>query len=143
MLHVPYRGGAQALTDVIGRQVQVNFATIADAMEPIKAGRLRALAVTGATRTPALPDVPTVGEFVPGYEALGWLGVVAPKDTPAAIVGTLNATINAGLADAKINATITDWGETVLAGSPADFAAFIAAENAKWGKVIRAANIKL
>src|SRR5215831_910534 len=143
MLHVPYRGGAPALTDVLGRQVQVYFATIADAIEHIKAGRLRALAVTGATRTPALPDVPTVGEFVPGYEALGWLGVVAPKDTPAAIVGTLNATINAGLADAKINETITDWGETVLAGSPADFAAFIAAENAKWGKVIRAANIKL
>lgn len=143
MLHVPYRGGAQALTDVLGRQVQVYFATIADAMEHIKAGRLRAVAVTGATRTPALPDVPTVGEFVPGYEALGWLGVVAPKDTPAAIVGTLNATINAGLADAKINETITDWGETVFAGSPAEFAAFIAAENAKWSKVIRAANIKL
>jgi tripartite-type tricarboxylate transporter receptor subunit TctC len=143
MLHVPYRGGAQALTDVLGRQVQVYFATIADAMEHIKAGRLRAVAVTGATRTPALPDVPTVGEFVSGYEALGWLGVVAPKDTPAAIVGTLNATINAGLADAKINETITDWGETVFAGSPAEFAAFIAAENAKWSKVIRAANIKL
>src|SRR5205814_3362473 len=105
MLHVPYRGGAQALTDVLGRQVQVYFATIPDAMEYIKAGRLRALAVTGATRTPALPDVPTVGEFVSGYEALGWLGVVAPKDTPAAIVRTLNATINAGLADAKINET--------------------------------------
>ena len=143
MLHVPYRGGAQALTDVLGRQVQVYFATIADAMEHIKAGRLRALAVTGATRTPALPDVPTVGEFVSGYEALGWLGVVAPKDTPAAIVRTLNATINAGLADAKINETIADWGETVFAGSPAEFAAFIAAENAKWSKVIRAANIKL
>lgn len=143
MLHVPYRGGAQALTDVLGRQVQVYFATIADAMEHIKAGRLRALAVTGATRTPALPDVPTIGEFVPGYEAIGWLGVVAPNDAPAAIVETLNATINAGLADAKIKQTITDWGETVFAGSPAEFAAFIAAENAKWSKVIRAANIKL
>jgi len=143
MLHVSYRGGAQALTDVLGRQVQVYFATIADAMEHIKAGRLRALAVTGATRTPALPDVPTVGEFVPAYEALGWLGVVAPKETPAAIVGMLNATINAGLADAKINETITDWGEIVFAASPAEFAAFIAAENAKWSKVIRAANIKL
>ena len=143
MLHVPYRGGAQALTDVLGRQVQVYFATIADAMEHIKAGRLRALAVTGATRAPALPDVPTIGEFVPGYEAIGWLGVVAPNDAPAAIVETLNATINAGLADAKIKQTITDWGETVFAGSPAEFAAFIAAENAKWGKVIRAANIKL
>src|SRR5262245_12481113 len=127
MLHVPYRGGAPALTDLLGQQVQVYFSTIADAIEHIEAGRLRALAVTGATRTQALPDVPAIGEFVPGYEAIGWLGVVAPKDTPAAIVGTLNATINAGLADAKINETITDWGETVLAGSPADFAAFIAA----------------
>jgi len=143
MLHVPYRGGAQALTDVLGRQVQIYFATIADAMEHIRAGRLRALAVTGATRTPALPEVPTIGEFVPGYEAIGWLGVVAPNDAPAAIVETLNATINAGLADAKIKQTITDWGETVFAGSPAEFAAFIAAENAKWSKVIRAANIKL
>jgi tripartite-type tricarboxylate transporter receptor subunit TctC len=143
MLHVPYRGGAQALTDLLGRQVEVYFATIADAMAHIKAGRLRALAVTGASRTPALPDVPTIGEFVPGYEALGWLGVVAPKDLPAVIVGTLNATINAGLADAKIKETITGWGETVFAGSPAEFAAFIAAENAKWGNVIRTANIKL
>jgi tripartite-type tricarboxylate transporter receptor subunit TctC len=143
MLHVPYRGGAQALTDVLGRQVQVYFATIADAMEHIKAGRLRALAVTGRTGTPALPDVPTIAEFVPGYEAIGWLGVVAPKAASAAIVETLNAAINAGLADAKIKRTITDWGETVFAGSPAEFATFIAAENAKWGKVIQAANIKL
>jgi tripartite-type tricarboxylate transporter receptor subunit TctC len=143
MLHVPYRGGAQALTDVLGRQVQVYFATIADAMEHIKAGRLRALAVTGATRTQALPDVPTIAEFVPGYEAIGWLGVVAPKDAPPAIIETLNATINAGLSDAKIKQTITDWGETVFASSPAEFATFIAAETAKWGKVIRAANIKL
>jgi tripartite-type tricarboxylate transporter receptor subunit TctC len=143
MLHVPYRGGAPALTDLLGQQVQVFFATIADAMEHIKAGRLRALAVTGATRTPALPDVPTIGEFVPGYEAIGWLGVVAPKDIPAAIIEMLNKAINAGLADAGVKQTIVDWGETVFPTSPAGFARFIAAENEKWGKVIRAANIKL
>jgi tripartite-type tricarboxylate transporter receptor subunit TctC len=143
MLHVPYRGGAPALTDLLGQQVQVFFATIADAMEHIKAGRLRALAVTGATRTPALPDVPTIGEFVPGYEAIGWLGVVAPKDIPAAIIEMLNKAINAGLADAAVKQTIVDWGETVFPTSPAEFGRFIAAENEKWGKVIRAANIKL
>jgi len=143
MLHVPYRGGAPALTDLLGQQVQVFFATIADAMEHIKAGRLRALAVTGATRTPALPDVPTIGEFVPGYEAIGWLGVVAPKDIPATIIETLNKAINAGLADASVKQTIVDWGETVFPSSPAEFGRFIAAENEKWGKVIRAANIKL
>jgi tripartite-type tricarboxylate transporter receptor subunit TctC len=112
-------------------------------MEYIKAGRLRALAVTGATRTQALPDVPTIGEFVPGYEAVGWLGIVAPKDTPAAIIDMVNNAINAGLADPKIKQTIADWGETVLASSPAEFGKFLAAENEKWGKVIRAANIKL
>jgi tripartite-type tricarboxylate transporter receptor subunit TctC len=143
MMHVPYRGGAPALTDLLGQQVQVFFATIADAMEHIKAGRLRALAVTGATRTPALPNVPTIGEFVPGYEAIGWLGVVAPKDTPAAIIETLNRAINAGLAKAKIKQTIVDWGETVFESLPAEFGRFIATENEKWSKVIRAANIKL
>ena len=143
MLHVPYRGGAPALTDLLGQQVQVFFATIADAMEHIKARRLRALAVTGATRTPALPDVPTIGEFVPGYEAIGWLGVVAPKDIPATIIETLNKAINAGLTDASVKQTIVDWGETVFPSSPAEFGRFIAAENEKWGKVIRAANIKL
>jgi tripartite-type tricarboxylate transporter receptor subunit TctC len=143
MLHVPYRGGAPALTDLLGQQVQVNFATIPDAMDHIKAGRLRALAVTGATRTPTLPDVPTIGEFVPGYEAIGWLGVVAPKDTPNAIIELLNKAINAGLADAKVKQTIVAWGEAVFASSPAGFGRFIAAENEKWGKVIRAANIKL
>jgi tripartite-type tricarboxylate transporter receptor subunit TctC len=143
MLHVPYRGGAPALTDLLGQQVQVYFSTPADAMEYIKTDRLRALAVTGATRAQALPNVPTIGEFVPGYEAVGWLGVVAPKDTPAAIIDMLNNAINAGLADPKIKQTIADWGETVFASSPAEFGKFIAAENEKWGKVIRAANIKL
>jgi tripartite-type tricarboxylate transporter receptor subunit TctC len=112
-------------------------------MEYIKAGRLRALAVTGVTRTQALPDVPTIGEFVPGYEAVGWLGIVAPKDTPAALIDMVNNAINAGLADPKIKQTIADWGETVFASSPAEFGKFLAAENEKWGKVIRAANIKL
>ena len=143
MLHVPYRGGAPALTDVLGQQVQVFFATIADAMEHIKAGRLRALAVTGATRIPALPDVPTIAEFVPGYEAIGWLGVVAPKETPGGIIEMLNKAINAGLDDSKIKQTIVDWGETVFATSPAGFGKFLADEHEKWGKVIRAANIKL
>ena len=143
MLHVPYRGGAPALTDVLGQQVQVFFATIADAMEHIKAGRLRALAVTGATRIPALPDVPTIAEFVPGYEAIGWLGVVAPKETPGGIIEMLNKAINAGLDDSKIKQTIVDWGETVFATSPAEFGKFLADEHEKWGKVIRAANIKL
>lgn len=143
MLHVPYRGGALALTDLLGQQVQVYFSTIADAMEYIKADKLRALAVTGAKRAPPLPDVPTIGEFVPGYEAVGWLGIAAPKDTPVAIIETLNKAINAGLADPKIKQTVTDWGEIVFAGSPAEFGKFIAAENEKWGKVIRAANIRL
>jgi len=143
MLHVPYRGGALALTDLLGQQVQVYFSTIADAMEYVKAGRLRALAVTGAERSSALPDIPTIGEFVPGYEAVGWLGIAAPKDTPASIIETLSEAINAGLADPKIKQTIADWGEVVFAGSPAEFGKFIAAENEKWGKVIRVANIKL
>src|SRR5262249_8383832 len=143
MLHVPYRGGALALTDLLGQQVHVYFSTIADAMEYIKAGNLRALAVTGAERSAALPDIPTIGEFVPGYEAVGWLGIAAPKDTPASIIETLNKAINAGLADPKIKHTVADWGEVVFASSPAEFGQFIAAENKKWGKVIRMANIKL
>src|SRR5262249_20206134 len=127
----------------LAQQVQVYFATPADTMEYIKAGRLRALAVTGATRTQAVPDVPTIAEFVPGYEAVGWLGIVAPKDTPVAIIDMLNNTINAGLADPKIKQTIADWGETVFASSPAEFGKFLAAETAKWGTVIRPPTIKL
>jgi Tripartite tricarboxylate transporter family receptor len=116
--------------------------TLADAMEHIKAGRTRALGVTTATRVPVLPDVPAIAEFIPGYEAVGWLGVAAPKDTPPAIIEMLNKAINAGLADPKIKQTIADWGETAFATSPVEFGTFIAAENEKWGKVIRAANIK-
>ena len=143
MLHVPYRGGAPAITALLSQQVEVYFANIAEAMEHIKTGKLRALAVTGAARTPALPDIPTIGDFVQGYESLGWLGVVAPMDTPAAIIDTLNQAINAGLADPKIKQNVAEWGEAVFASSPAEFGEFLTAENKKWGKVIRAAGIKL
>jgi tripartite-type tricarboxylate transporter receptor subunit TctC len=143
ILHVPYRGGAPAMTDLLGQQVQLYFSTLADAMEHIKSGRLRALGVTTATRLFALPDIPAIAEFVPGYEAVGWLGVTAPKDTPLTIIDLLNKAINAGLADPKIKQTLADWGENAFAGSPTDFGRFIAAENEKWGKIIREANIKL
>jgi tripartite-type tricarboxylate transporter receptor subunit TctC len=142
MVHVPYRGIAPALTDLLGGQVQVTFASITSAIEYIRANRLRALAVTAATRSDELPDVPTVDEFVPGYEASFWYGVGAPKATPAEIVEKLNKEINAGLADPKFKARLADVGGTVLAGSPVDFGKLIAAETEKWAKVIRAANIK-
>ena len=118
------------------------FASLPASIEHIRAGKLRALAVTTATRSEALPDIPTVGEFVPGYEASAWFGVGAPKNTPAEIIDKLNKEINAGLADPKIKARLADLGGTVLAGSPADFGKLIAEETEKWGKVIRAANIK-
>ena len=142
MVHVPYRGAAPALTDLLGGQVQVMFDTMPASIEYIKAGKLRALAVTTATRSEALPDIPTVGDFVPGYEASAWYGVGAPKNTPAEIVDKLNKEINAGLADPKIKARLADLGGTVLPGSPADFGKLIADETEKWAKVIRAANIK-
>ena len=142
MVHVPYRGAAPALTDLLGGQVQVCSPRMPASIEYIKAGKLRALAVTTATRSEALPDVPTVGEFVPGYEASSWYGVGAPKNTPAEIVDKLNKEINAALADPKIKARLADLGGTALAGSPADFGKLIADETEKWGKVIRAANIK-
>lgn len=143
MLHVPYRGGGPALTDVLGQQVQVYFSTIPDALEHIKAGRLRALGVTTATRVQAIPNVPTIGEFVPGFETVSWYGIVAPRDTPASIVGLLNEAVNGGLADPKIRQSIADLGEAVFSSSPAELGRLIAAENEKWGKVLRAANIKL
>ena len=142
MVHVPYRGAAPALTDLLGGQVQVMFAAMPASIEYIRAGKLRALAVTTATRSEALPDIPTVGEFVPGYEASAWFGVGAPKNTPAEIIDKLNKEINAALADPKIKARLADLGGTVLPGSPADFGKLIADETEKWGKVIRAANIK-
>ena len=142
MVHVPYRGGGPVVTDLLGGQVQVSFASMPSSIQYIRAGKLRALAVTTATRSEALPDVPTVGEFVPGYEASTWYGVGAPKATPAEIIDKLNKEINAGLADPNIKARIADVGGTVLALSPADFGNFIADETEKWGNVIRALNIK-
>ena len=142
LVHVPYRGAGPALVDLLAGQVQVMFAFMSSSIEYVRAGKLRALAVTTATRSDALPDIPTVGEFVPGYEASGWFGVGAPKATPAEIVDQLNKEINAGLADPKMKARLADLGGTVLAGSPADFGKLIAEETEKWGKVIRAANIK-
>jgi len=142
MVHVPYRGEAPALTDLLGGQVQVMFATMPASIEYIKAGKLRSLAVTTATRLDALPNVPTVGDFLPGYEASAWQGVGAPKNTPAEIIAKLNNEINNGLADPKLKVRLADLGGTVIAGSPADFGKLIAEETEKWGKVVRAANIK-
>ena len=142
MLHVPYRGDVPAITDLLGGQVQVYFGTLSGSIEYIRSGKLRAIAVTTATRSEMLPDVPTVGKFVPGYEASTWSGVGAPKATPAEIIEKLNKEINAALADHKIKARLGDLGATPVPGSPADFAKLIAEETDKWGKVIRAANIK-
>jgi tripartite-type tricarboxylate transporter receptor subunit TctC len=142
MVNVPYRGGAPAVTDLLGGQVQVMFLAMSSSIEHIKAGRLRPLAVTTATRSEALPDLPTVGDFAPGYEASVWFGVGAPKNTPAEIVDKLNKEINASLADPAIKARLANLGITVFAGSPADFGKFIADETEKWGKVIKFAGIK-
>lgn len=142
MVHVPYRGAAPALTDLLGGQVQVMFDTMPALIEHIRSGKLRALAVNTATRSPALPDLPTMSDFVPGYEASGWQGFGAPKNTPAEIISKLNKEINTALADPKIKTRLADLGATELAGSPADFGKLIAGETEKWGKVIHAANIK-
>jgi tripartite-type tricarboxylate transporter receptor subunit TctC len=140
--HVPYRGGAPALTDLLAGQVQVYFSPMPAAIEYIRAGKLRALAVTTAARSEALAEIPTLGEFVPGYEASAWEGIGAPKNTSAEIVEKLNKEVYAGLADPKLKARLADLGGTVLALSPADFGKLIADETDKWGSVIRAANIK-
>jgi tripartite-type tricarboxylate transporter receptor subunit TctC len=142
MVHVPYRGAGPALTDMLGGQVQVMFATSAAAIEYVKAGQLRALAVTTETRSAALPEVPTVSDFVPGYEASFWAGIGAPKNTPVEIVDKLNHEINAALADKKMRTRLADVGGTMFAGSPADFGKLIADETKKWAKVVRAAHIK-
>jgi tripartite-type tricarboxylate transporter receptor subunit TctC len=142
MVHVPYRGTPPAFSDILGGQVQVMFATVPTAIEYVRAGTLRALAVTTATRLEVLPDVPTVGEFVPGYESSAWWGVGAPGKTPAEIVAKLNQEINAGLADPKMKARLADLGGTALTGSPADFGRLIADETEKWGKVAKFAGIK-
>jgi tripartite-type tricarboxylate transporter receptor subunit TctC len=142
IVHVPYRGGAPALTDVLAGQVQVIFSNMGASLEYIKSGKLRPLAVTTAMRAEALPDVPALGEFVPGYEASGWQGICAPMGTPAGIVDRLNLEINAALAEPRIKARLADLGGTVLAGSPTDFGRFIVEETEKWAKVIRFAGIK-
>ena len=143
MLHVPYRGGAPALTDLMGGQVQVMFSPLPELIATIKAGKVRALAMTSAKRSEALPDVPTVGEFVPGFEASTWQGIGAPKYTPAEIVTRLNKEINAALADPEIKARLANLGSAPMPMSPADFENLIVAETEKWAKVIREANIKL
>jgi tripartite-type tricarboxylate transporter receptor subunit TctC len=142
MVHVPYRGAAPALADLLAGQVQVYFAPTAASIEYIRAGKLRALAVTTATRSEALPDLPTVGEFVPGYETSLWLGLGAPKNTPAEIVEKLNKEINAGLGDSQMKARLAGLGAAALPGSPADFGKLIAEETEKWGKVVKFAGIQ-
>ena len=142
LVHVPYRGAGPALVDLLAGQVQVYFVNTVASIEYIRTGKLRPLAVTTATRSEALPDIPTVDEFVPGYEASAWEGIGAPKNTPAEIIDRLNKEINAGLADPKLKAQLADLGGTVLVGSPAEFGKFIADETEKWGNVIRTLNIK-
>jgi tripartite-type tricarboxylate transporter receptor subunit TctC len=142
MVHVPYRGEAPALVDLLGGEVQVMFATATASIEQIKGGKVRPLAVSTATRFDLLPDLPTVGGFVPGYEASAFFGVGAPRNTPAEIVDKLNKEINASFADPKIKARLADLGGTTLAGSPADFGKLIAEETEKWGKVVKYAGIK-
>ncbi|HWN53285.1 MAG TPA: tripartite tricarboxylate transporter substrate binding protein [Xanthobacteraceae bacterium] len=142
LVHVPYRGAGPALTDLLGGQVLISFAGIAGSIEYVRSGKLRALAVTTATRSEALPDVPTMSEFVPGFEAGDWLGVGAPRNTPAEIIDRLNREITAGVADPKIKERFADLGGTALPLTPAEFGKLIADETEKWAKVIRAANIK-
>jgi tripartite-type tricarboxylate transporter receptor subunit TctC len=142
LVHVPCRGGAPAVADLLGGQLQVMFDVMPESIEYIRTGKLRTLAVTTGMRSPALPDIPTVGDFVPGYEANAWWGVGAPKGIPGEIIDKLSKEINAGLADPKLKARLTDLGGTALPGPPAGFGKLIAEETEKWGKVIRAANIK-
>jgi len=142
LIHVPYRGSAPALTDLIGGQVQVMFDNLSSSIEHIRAGKLRPLAVTTASRSEILPTVPALTEIVAGYESSAWFGIGAPKNTPTEIIDKLNREINLGLADSKLKARLADLGGTVLSGSAADFGKFIVEETDKWGKVIRAANLK-
>jgi tripartite-type tricarboxylate transporter receptor subunit TctC len=142
LIHVPYRGSAPALTDMISGQVHVMFDILTSSIGHIRSGALRALAVTTATRAEALPELPTVGDFLPGYEASAWYGVAAPKNTPSEIIEKLNKEINAGLADPGVKARLTELGGTVTPGSPADFARLLADEVEKWGKVVRFSGAK-
>jgi tripartite-type tricarboxylate transporter receptor subunit TctC len=142
MLHVPYRGDAPALTDLLGGQVQLYFSTLGGAIEHVRAGRLRALAVTAATRSEAMPDIPTVAEFIPGYEASGFWGIGAPKNTPAEVIEMLNKEINASLADPSLKARFSELGVMAFPLSAAEFRQFIAVETDKWGKVVKFAGVK-
>jgi len=143
MVHVPYRGGGPALTDLLGGQVQVYFGPMPPSIEHIRSGKLRALGVTSARRSQALPDIPSVSDFVPGYEASQWYGIGVPKNTPSEIIDKLNKEINASLVDLKMKARLADLGGTPLVGSPADFSRLIAEDTEKWAKVIKFAGIKL
>jgi tripartite-type tricarboxylate transporter receptor subunit TctC len=143
LTHVPYRGNAPALTDMLGGQVQVLFASLPSSIEYVRTGKLRGLAVTSAVRSEAAPDLPTIAEFVPGYEVSSWYGIGVPRHTPADVIGTLNREVNAGLADPKLKAQLADQGGIEMPGTPADFGKLIADETEKWAKVIRTANIKL
>ena len=142
LIHVPYRGGAPAITDLVGGHIQVVFSPVSESIEHIKVGKLRALAVTTAARLDVLPELPTVGEFVPGYEASGFAGIGAPRNTPAEIITMLNKELNVGLADSKVKGRIVELGGTVLGGSPAEFGAILSEAIEKWTRVIKFAGIK-
>jgi len=143
VVHVPYRGSALVLPNLIGGQVQLTFSSILSSIEYIKAGKARALAVTSATRSEVLPDVPTMGDFLPGFEATTWYAMVAPKNTPAEIVGKLNRENNAIIVDAKIDAQLADLGGSILPGSPVDFGKLLVGETERWGKIVKFVGIKL
>jgi tripartite-type tricarboxylate transporter receptor subunit TctC len=142
MVHVPFRGAAPALTDLLGGQVQLMFGSVSSSVEYIRAGKLRALAVTTATRSEVLPDIPTVADFEPGYDVSDWVGVGAPKNTPVEIIDKLNREINAGLAEAKLKARFAELGATVIPGSPADFGKLIAEETEKWARAVKFSGAK-
>ena len=142
LAQVHYRGETPALADLLGQQVDVVLATLSGSIAYVRAGQLRALAITSATRSPLLPDIPVMAEFVPGLEYFGWYGIVAPKNTPAEIIARLNTVVNAAFVDPTMKARLTDMGATMLAGSPADFGKFIVEETEKWGKVVKFAGIK-
>ena len=142
LVHIPYRGNGPALTDLLGGQVEVMFVSTPSSIEYIRSGKLRALAVTTATRFPMLPEIPTVDEFVPDYEASSWYGVGAPRGTPAAVIAKLNQEINAALSDPRIQARLADLGGIPVGGSPADFGKLIADETEKWAKVVKLSGAK-
>ena len=142
MLHVPYRGGGPALADMLGGQVQAYMPTLVSAIEHVRSGKLRALAVTAATRANVLPDIPALGEIVPGYEATSWWGIGVPKNTPSDIIEKLNKEINAGLSDSGMRQRISELGDTAFTSSPVEFTRLISEDTEKWGKVIKTAGIK-